>query len=103
MGLTYGREKLYAALYCCVASKDSLQDRLLNAWSSGLYRLTDKDLPPESWKDLTEMKKAMGWDHAKNDEGDWKASTDNMPDDEARQWIEKILGIFYHIAELGPS
>jgi hypothetical protein len=97
MPIGYGKEKLFAAMHTCVAHPGSLQERLLDAWISGLCRLREPNLTPELWKRFAELKKAMGWDHAKGDEGDWKASTDKMTEGEARQWLYEILSLFQAI------
>jgi hypothetical protein len=94
MSIDYGREKLFAAVHTCVAHPGPLQDRLLDAWISGLCRLTEPDFTPELWKRFAELRKAMGFEHAKGDEGNWKASTDKMTEGEVRQWLYEILSLF---------
>ena len=94
MGISYGKEKFYSAMYTCVTDQRSLRERLLDAWTSGLYRLTEEDFPPEHWQRFEQMKKAMVFDPAKGDEGRWQASIDKMTEGEIRQWVLEILSLF---------
>jgi hypothetical protein len=94
MGISYGKEKFYAAMHTCVTDQRSLRERLFDAWTSGLCRLMEEDLTPELWTRFAELRKAMIFDTAKGSEGDWKASADNMTPGEVQQWLNEILSLF---------
>jgi hypothetical protein len=94
MGISYGKEKFYSAMYTCMTDQHSFRERLLGAWTSGLYRLTDDDLPPDLRTRFEELKKAMVFEPAKGDEGRWQASIDRMTEGEIRQWLLEILSLF---------
>jgi len=94
MGISYGKEKFFSAMHACVADEHSLRERLLDAWTSGLYRLTEQDLPPKQWKRFEELQKAVVFDPGKGDEGRFRASIDKMKEAEIRQWLLEILSLF---------
>ena len=98
--LIYGFEKLSAACHNAIGSTDTPQKRLASAVSDNLNYLERENLSSdEAWENLQELIKAATHRPAKGDEGTIAATTSQMSDQEASEWLGKMLDIFSDVAE----
>jgi hypothetical protein len=91
MSLSYGWEKLFAAIHGAVSSEQSLRERLESAYDNHLIGLEEDHVPPDVWADLKGLEKAV--------EGSAAASGSAMSDEEAAQWLQTIVSMFSKVAQ----
>ncbi len=98
--LNYGFEKLFSACHNAIGSTETPQKRLASAVSYNLTYLERENLPSdEAWECLQDLIEASTCKPAKGDEGTIEATTSQMSDDEASEWLRKMLNIFSDVAE----
>src|SRR2546429_511097 len=98
--INYGFEKLFSACHNAIGSTGTPQKRLASAVSDNLIYVKRENLPSdEVWQNLQQLIKAATCKPVKGDEGTIEATTSRMSNDEASQWLEKMLEIFSDVAE----
>jgi hypothetical protein len=98
--INYGFEKLFSACHDAIGTTGTPQERLASAVSYNLSHLERENLPSdEAWENLQELITAATCKPAKGDEGTIAATTSQMSDDEASEWLRKMLNIFSDVAE----
>jgi hypothetical protein len=90
----YGEEKLFAAMRTCLTDQRSLRERLLDAWTAGLYRLTEQNFPPGQWKKFENLKKAMSSTPAHSGVSTYETSVNSMTEEKAKEWLIEILSLY---------
>jgi hypothetical protein len=99
MGVDYGWEKFFSSLNYAVANTDSLQKRLAGV-AMGVCHLDRDSFPDdETWKRFENFMNVTTLLSAKGNEGTIQATTSEMSDGEAHQWLQEALGLFSELAE----
>jgi len=100
MSITYAWQNFYKAVSYCMASENSLQERLAGAYVGDIHVVQARDVTPELWERIEKLTTALTMLPAVGNEGTVRATTSKMTDDEARQWLDEILSIFIEITKL---
>lgn len=100
MGVGYGWEKLYLAVHYAVSSNESLQERLASCVCQ--LSLLDRESFPddETWQKFNNLKSESTKHPARyKGEGTINATTSQMSDEEAGEWLGVICDLFSAVAE----
>lgn len=104
MSLSYAYEKLMIAVDVLATSPQTIQNRLGNAFISGLTRINpEEDLPVNLRTDFQQLLDQVTRVAAVGDEGTISATTRIMSDDEAAEIAKKILNLFHQVFEALPQ
>ena len=88
----YAREKLYNAIFGMATSPKPLQDRVADAFIFHIHHLTpSRDLSPEFRPLFDEISSSLTTEEARGDEGNVRATTNKMSDDDAIAMAQKIV------------
>jgi hypothetical protein len=99
VALNYGCEKFGSSIEYAVTSTDSLQERLAGVML-GVINLQRDDFPDTAtWERFRKLLTGTTMLPAKGDEGTIQATTSQMTDDEARQWLREAFYIYTCIEE----
>lgn len=99
--MNYAFEKLMNAVLTLAKSKETHQDRLANAYLSGLLLIRPDDLPEDIREDFFELKAAMEKGTPRSDEGTVVASVRDMSEQEASNLIDSIVSLYADVARAG--
>jgi len=99
MDVQYGWEKFFSALRNAVASDATLQTRLERVMFETDPLRRDSFPDDGLWKRFEKLQKATTAVPAKSSEGNIRATTSKMPDDEAGKWLQEAFDIFNEFAE----
>jgi hypothetical protein len=100
MALIYGHEKFFAAVYGSIGSSASLQERLCQSYIFNIINVRREDVPSdEIWIRIEKLAEAVTCKPAQGEEGTVAATTSQMTDEEAAEWLHEIASIFNEIAE----
>lgn len=97
MSLAHACEDFYKAVASMAKSTDSLQERLVRAYTHGLSPTQLEDLPEDIRPSFVELKEAMTSARSTG-EGTVAATTERMSDQEAKRLINKIVEIYEKLA-----
>jgi hypothetical protein len=100
LDLTYAWEKLFNACRYAVGSGETPQKRLAAVVADDLIVLRRENLPSdEAWSRVQKIRSAASCKPARGGEGTIEATTSQMTDDEAGEWLREILSLFSDVAE----
>jgi hypothetical protein len=99
VALNYGCEKFGSSIESALTNTDPLQNRLA-AVMLGVNHLQRDDFPDNAtWERFRKLLTGTTMLPAKGDEGTIQATTSQMTDDEARQWLHEAFYIYTCIEE----
>lgn len=100
VGVDYGWEKFFVALRYAIASTAPPQERLESVVSGVCHLDRDSFPDDETWKRFEKLIEGTTKLPARIEgEGTIRATTAQMTDDEAGEWLHEAIGIFSDIAE----
>jgi len=99
MGVDYGWEKFFSSICCAVTSTELLQKRLQVVVKEidGLRR--DSFPRDETYERFEKLMTATKMLPARGTEGRLAATTSQMEESEAKQWLQEAVGLFSDIAQ----
>ncbi len=99
MGVDYGWEKFFSSIRCAITSTELLQKRLQVVVKEidGLRR--DSFPRDETYERFEKLMMATKMLPARGNEGRLAATTSQMEESEARQWLQEALGLFSDVAQ----
>jgi hypothetical protein len=99
MGVDYGWEKFFSSIHYAVASTERLQQRLQEV-VSGIDGLRRDNFPSdETYARFEKLMTATKVLPARGNEGRLAATTSQMEESEAKQWLREALGLFSDVAQ----
>ena len=100
LDLTYGWEKLFNACHYAAGSRETPQKRLAAIVADDILVLRRENLPSdEAWSRVQKVRHAATCKPARGSEGTIEATTSQMTDDEASEWLREIMSLFSEVAE----
>jgi hypothetical protein len=99
MGVDYGWEKFFSSIHYAVTSAERLQQRLQGVVNriDGLRR--DSFRSDETYERFEKLMTATKMLPARGNEGRLAATTSQMEESEAKQWLQEALGLFSDVAQ----
>ena len=99
VGVDYGWEKFFSSIRCAVTSTELLQKRLQVVVKEidGLRR--DSFPRDETYERFEKLMTATKMLPARGTEGRLAATTSQMEESEAKQWLQEAVGLFSDIAQ----
>lgn len=99
MGVDYGWEKFFSSIHYAVTSTDLLQKRL-QVVVSGIDGLRRDSFPSdEAFERFEKLMTATKMLPARGNEGRLAATTSQMEESEAKQWLQETVAIFSDVAQ----
>jgi hypothetical protein len=99
MGVDYGWEKFFSSIHYAVTSTECLQQRL-QLVVSGIDGLRRDSFPSdETYERFEKLMTATKMLPARGNEGRLAATTSQMEESEAKQWLQEALGLFSDVAQ----
>jgi hypothetical protein len=99
MGVDYGWEKFFSSIDYAVTSTEPLQRRL-QVVVSGIDGLRRDSFPSdESYARFEKLMTAAKMLPARGNEGRLAATTSQMEESEAKQWLQEAVAIFSDVAQ----
>jgi hypothetical protein len=99
MGVDYGWEKFFSSIHYAVTSTERLQQRL-QVVVSGIDGLRRDSFPSdETYERFEKLMTATKMLPARGNEGRLAATTSQMEESEAKQWLQEALGLFSDVAQ----
>jgi hypothetical protein len=99
MGVDYGWEKFFSSIHYAVTSTERLQQRLQGV-VSGIDGLRRDSFPSdETYERFEKLMTATKMLPARGNEGRLAATTSQMEESEAKQWLQEAVGIFSDVAQ----
>jgi hypothetical protein len=99
MGVDYGWEKFFGSIHYAVTSTELLQKRL-QVVVSGIDGLRRDSFPSdETYERFEKLMTATKMLPARGNEGRLVATTSQMEESEAKQWLQEAVAIFSDVAQ----
>jgi hypothetical protein len=99
MGVDYGWEKFFSSIHYAVTSTERLQQRLQGV-VSGIDGLRRDSLPSdETYERFGKLMTATKMLPTRGNEGRLAATTSQMEESEAKQWLQEALALFSDVAQ----